>query len=64
MCYSLLETMGESADSPTDTRAEFDQITSIHVYSLEPGPIEVWKEALQNSTSQLRDTGLRCISGL
>jgi hypothetical protein len=26
----------------TATKADFEVITSIHIYSLEPGPIEVW----------------------
>jgi hypothetical protein len=30
-----------SADIYTETRASFEKETSIHVYSLEPGPIEV-----------------------
>lgn len=29
------------ADCGTETRTEFEEVTSIHVYSLEPGPIEV-----------------------
>jgi DNA polymerase delta subunit 3 len=29
------------ADWVAETRAEFEEVTSIHIYSLEPGPIEV-----------------------
>lgn len=25
-----------------DTKREYEDITSIHIYSLEPGPLEVW----------------------
>jgi DNA polymerase delta subunit 3 len=38
---SRSKSMRDSADRFIGTRAEFDEETSIHVYSLEPGPIEV-----------------------
>jgi DNA polymerase delta subunit 3 len=38
---SRLKPMRDCADCFVGTRAEFDEETSVHVYSLEPGPIEV-----------------------